>query len=749
MKKNDVKSGNLKSKTIKGQGARKQRAKNSVSKKQLAQFAEAHFGNSNFDAEERVTDYVEVKAVLPADVNLDLVGSSLSRLSERKEVSFIPVAKDVAEDDFVVLTILCHYKTYGDKTTAEQLTYEINEAIGGACVIRKLETSVKNEHDAVLIRVYDDVKRSLRYSTFGRRHVPAGYIGSLKTLNEVCVGNSYGQKGNYQEIERYCILEARIEAGRSVEEVVQVLNYIESENEFITAPYSYVLNDDGSANLVVLASSTKYYRSRDYSNEETARMYFRGYLGGKCEVRAIIPACNALEDMQLVEDFRHIRNRFGDSGRYYTKATFTTRDLMSPQEQEQRLVVDRKASGLTDTTYTGTLTFAADVDMHAVVQANELLASATSISIVPRYCEQSEKGEKCITIFARKRGGLFGLSYVPIVSKDIADIQRHFGCGVELRPLEGGVENAEDLDLAVEARMTFNQGYGANSVAAWNREKPEDELSAQELLDQLIGLDDIKKQLKEIVAYAANYKKAYGIMPPLHAMFLGAPGTGKTTVARILCKMLGEAGVLDKPDRFIETDRHGLVSRYVGNSAHDTHQIVNRAMGGLLFIDEAYSLATDTGSSHNYGKEAVDALVKRMEDDRNYFVCVMAGYDKPMEKLLDLNPGLPSRIAFKLHFPNYTADELMQIFDFMLDDSVFTISEAARKLVAKQFGRVVAGTDESFSNARAVRIVIDRLQMRQLTNGGTKISAKTVESVFADEDIAPLFGSASSFGFVA
>ena len=166
MKKNNVNTKTQSGKTNKSRGVGKQRAKRPVSIKQLAQYAVAYFGESNFNSDEKVTDYIEVKAVLPADVNLDLVGSSLSRLSERKEVSFIPVAKDLVEDDFAILTILCYYKTYGDKTTAEQLTHEINEAIGGACVIRKLETSVKNEHDAVLIRVYDDVKRSLRFNSF-------------------------------------------------------------------------------------------------------------------------------------------------------------------------------------------------------------------------------------------------------------------------------------------------------------------------------------------------------------------------------------------------------------------------------------------------------------------------------------------------------------------------------------------------------------------------------------------------------
>lgn len=250
------------------------------------------------------------------------------------------------------------------------------------------------------------------------------------------------------------------------------------------------------------------------------------------------------------------------------------------------------------------------------------------------------------------------------------------------------------LDLDMYHYMTGTKGYLVVG-------------SCEKKLESLIGLDTIKSSIRKIKAYAiANQGNA---KPNLHMCFLGNPGTGKTEVARIIAGILHENGLL-RTDRVVETDRSGLVAGYVGQTAMKTAAVIEEAMGGVLFIDEAYSLVQgDTGG--DYGHEAVSTLIKAMEDYRGEFCVILAGYKNQMHEMLASNPGFQSRIQFTLDFPNYNRDELGQIAALMLKSGGYTASNAAkdRMLDITDYIR----KEPNFANAREMRNIIEQVIMCQ------------------------------------
>lgn len=229
----------------------------------------------------------------------------------------------------------------------------------------------------------------------------------------------------------------------------------------------------------------------------------------------------------------------------------------------------------------------------------------------------------------------------------------------------------------------------------------------EENLNVLIGLDSVKTSIQKIKAYALAKKNASNLN--LHMCFYGNPGTGKTEVARIIAGILHENGILPT-NRVVETDHSGLVAGYVGQTALKTLEKVEEAMGGVLLIDEAYSLVkSDSGS--DYGHEAVAALIKAMEDYRGKFCVILAGYKEPMQKLLSSNPGFASRIQFSLDFPDYTREELMQLTDVFLSGKQYEITpDALEKLldIVDYFRR-----QDDFANARTLCNILDQVIMNQ------------------------------------
>lgn len=223
-------------------------------------------------------------------------------------------------------------------------------------------------------------------------------------------------------------------------------------------------------------------------------------------------------------------------------------------------------------------------------------------------------------------------------------------------------------------------------------------------LDKLIGLESVKTQLKRIRAILLKNKDSNEKLN-LHMCFYGNPGTGKTVVARLMANIFYEAGVLPT-NKLIETDRSGLCGQYVGQTAPLTHKKVKEAMGGVLFIDEAYTLCADS-SGEDYGKEAIAALLKDMEDYKGKFCVILAGYKEEMEKMISLNPGFDSRINRKIDFPNYSIDEQLQIFNIMLAKKNYEITDDARNKLLDIFERLSKG--KHFANARTVRNVLEGL----------------------------------------
>ena len=232
---------------------------------------------------------------------------------------------------------------------------------------------------------------------------------------------------------------------------------------------------------------------------------------------------------------------------------------------------------------------------------------------------------------------------------------------------------------------------------------------SEKKLNHLIGLSGVKENVQKIKAYAAANKGSKNLN--VHMCFLGNPGTGKTEVARYIAGILYENRILPE-NKVVEVDRSGLVSQYFGATAEKTSQVIAKAMGGVLFIDEAYALGNNSDAGlTDYGKEAIDTLVKAMEDHRGEFCVIFAGYKNEMEKMLSVNPGLRSRIQFVLDFPNYSRDELKSIADLMLKGRGYSICDTAmdRMLDITDIKRKEA----NFANAREIRNILDQVIMCQ------------------------------------
>lgn len=241
-----------------------------------------------------------------------------------------------------------------------------------------------------------------------------------------------------------------------------------------------------------------------------------------------------------------------------------------------------------------------------------------------------------------------------------------------------------------------------------------DELLSQ--LDGLCGLDQVKKDVKSLINLVKVRKlrqQADLPVPPmsLHLVFLGNPGTGKTTVARLLAQIYRAVGVLSK-GQLVEVDRSGLVAGYVGQTALKTQEAVQKALGGVLFIDEAYALVNQD-SANDFGREAIEVLLKNMEDHRDDLIVIVAGYTDLMEKFIHANPGLESRFNKYFYFEDYTAPQLLEIFRSMCTRGGYALSAGGEEAARKLLDQLYEDRDENFGNARDVRNLFEKAVTRQ------------------------------------
>ncbi|MFW5689579.1 MAG: AAA family ATPase [Spirochaetota bacterium] len=270
-----------------------------------------------------------------------------------------------------------------------------------------------------------------------------------------------------------------------------------------------------------------------------------------------------------------------------------------------------------------------------------------------------------------------------------------------------------------EAEAAEGAAKKEKKVAKKKEREKEPEESLEEIMEQidsLIGMDKIKEQIKTFInlikVQQEREKRGLPVTPTsLHAVFYGPPGTGKTTIARLLGKVYRALGLLDE-GHLVETDRAGLVAGYVGQTAIKIEEVTQEAMDGVLFIDEAYTLAMNKGDK-DFGQEAIDTLLKRMEDHRDRLAVIVAGYPDEMKEFINSNPGLRSRFNRFFYFDHYEPRQLLQIFDLFMKNASFTLTGPARKEILRLLTTFYKKRDKSFGNGRFVRNLFERMVERQ------------------------------------
>ena len=310
------------------------------------------------------------------------------------------------------------------------------------------------------------------------------------------------------------------------------------------------------------------------------------------------------------------------------------------------------------------------------------------------------------------------------------------------------VEDGDSEKLFVTADRPGKEVNEQEKVTQKESKKPEkkvidDNSNPIEELESLIGLSRTKEEVQEIVDFARVQKARKDKGLPVssvsyHLVFTGRPGTGKTTVARLVAKIYKELGIVSKGE-IVECSAKDLVAGYVGQTAIKTGEVIEKALGGVLFIDEAYTLVDKSGQG--YGQEAIDTLLKEMEDHRDDFAVIVAGYDDLMKGFIESNPGLKSRFNRYVHFDDYTPDEMYEIFSKLCEKNAYELDEESVDILKKYFAKLCDANDDTFANARTVRNVFESIIAKQARRIAKKKN-KTMEllSSITKEDVIECVG---------
>lgn len=346
------------------------------------------------------------------------------------------------------------------------------------------------------------------------------------------------------------------------------------------------------------------------------------------------------------------------------------------------------------------------VTAHYVLSATDQFADPWQTYISFSHGEIEEFGSTMVDIL-RENNDILGFSFPQHLANINIDYARQVEriletqCDSLLRYTDTFIEEDHNNVRNEFGEERDNQDKEQNEVYI---EKPFDKL------EELIGLESVKSEVISLSNFIKmrQMREKKGLKTPsisYHCVFTGNPGTGKTTIARLLAGIFKELGILKK-GHLVETDRSGLVAEYVGQTAVKTNAIIDKALDGVLFIDEAYSLIQ--GGQGDFGKEAISTLLKRMEDDRERLIVILAGYDKEMQEFINSNPGLRSRFNRYINFQDYSAEELLKILYSNFSKNEYVLGKGVEKHIREGLKCIVANKEIDFGNARYIRNIFEK-----------------------------------------